>query len=164
MFVCGTETEIGAYSFIMQDALKEETGNVEAAEANADAGAPNWNVQDPTLKQMWETGDPPQKIAEALGRSVAAVMTRAARLGLPRRFAPGRKPLPKDGSDMRSAIRAKSAAASITRLERPTTLRVCLMCLEKFPSAGAHNRICTSCRDTPEYTAGSRLPDLDFPV
>ena len=126
---------------------------------------PSWTAQDLQLKSMWESGDPPQKIADVLGRSVAAVMTRAARLGLPRRFAPGRKPLPKVPGE-RIVTRTRMAAMAITRPDKQvvTSLRVCLMCLSKFQSAGPHNRICGGCRESPEYTAGSRLPDLDFPV
>ncbi len=52
----------------------------------------NWQEQDGILREMWMRNQSPTAIAEALGRSVPAIMTRAARLGLPRRFAPGRKP------------------------------------------------------------------------
>ena len=54
--------------------------------------APGWHDQDGLLRDMWLRNQTPQAIASALGRSVPAVMTRAARLGLPRRSAPGRKP------------------------------------------------------------------------
>jgi hypothetical protein len=51
---------------------------------------PSWTEQDEVLTSLWQKGDKPEQIALALNRSVAAVMTRAARLGLQRRFAPGR--------------------------------------------------------------------------
>lgn len=124
---------------------------------------PSWTEQDDVLRTLWGQGEKPEMIAEKLGRSVAAVMTRAARLGLPRRFSPGRKP-----------SRNKDAAKQITRRSTRQVVdtgaslpqyveRICLMCLTKFPSAGRHNRICQSCKETPEYAHGSALPDVSLP-
>src|SRR5580704_3379076 len=52
----------------------------------------SWQEQDVVLRDLWMQNKTPQQISEALGRSVPAIMTRAVRLGLPRRSAPGRKP------------------------------------------------------------------------
>lgn len=136
--------------------------------ANDNAGnALSWTQQDGTLRDLWGQNLTPDQIAETLGRSVAAVMTRAARLGLPRRFAPGRKPL------------VKGAAATLQR-QRPAktftqemfkeilgpgvnkAMRTCLMCVNPFQSNGAHNRICPRCKGSPDYEAGNRLSDSEF--
>jgi hypothetical protein len=127
---------------------------------------PTWTEQDQTLQALWQKGDSPEAIAVVLGRSVPAVMTRAARLGLPRRFAPGRKARLPDpsSSDTRPVVRPKPVVQpAATEEEVPLILRVCLMCLTRFKSQGPHNRICPRCKDSPEYVAGSRLPDLDLP-
>lgn len=132
--------------------------------------ASSWAEQDEVLRTMWLAGEPPPQIAEKLSRSVAAIMTRAARLGLPRRFAPGRKPtarrnfLPQQPRSVPARRPAQEEAAADGTENRPTTERICLMCLVKFPSLGAHNRICASCKESNSYLAGSRLPDLDFPI
>lgn len=138
-----------------------------AASAMAIAG---WMEQDEILRNLWLAGEAPAQIAEKLGRSVPAIMTRAARLALPRRFAPGRKP-----SGRRSFMPPPKPAVTRQTHPGPKTApeatkgkilseRVCLMCLTKFPSEGVHNRICSSCKDSNAYQAGARLPDLDFPV
>ena len=44
---------------------------------------PNWLEQDGLLREMWMHNQPPAAIAKALDRSVPAIMTRAARLGVP---------------------------------------------------------------------------------
>ncbi len=132
---------------------------------------PNWQEQDGVLRDMWMRNQPPAAIAQALGRSVPAVMTRAARLGLPRRFAPGRKPgrRPMDSAGVARAETARARASAQTEAETieaasQISSRVCLMCLTTFQSMGRHNRICPSCKNSAEYESGSRLPDLDFPV
>jgi hypothetical protein len=134
-------------------------------------GIASWAEQDEQLRNLWLAGEAPPQIAEHLGRSVAAVMTRAARLGLPRRFAPGRKPtgrrsfLPLPKNPLPATARESGAKALPGETAtRPLVERVCLMCLTKFPSQGAHNRICSSCKDSNDYQAGARLPDLDFPT
>ena len=115
----------------------------------------NWAEQDERLKQLWDQGLTPAKIAEALGRTEAAVMTRAARIGLPRRFAPGRKA--QSPNVARPTVKREArtrSTASFTNLAEPVAQiveRVCLMCLTKFPSVGRHNRICNGCKDTNEY-------------
>ncbi|MBI1273796.1 MAG: hypothetical protein GC131_06910 [Alphaproteobacteria bacterium] len=127
---------------------------------------PSWADQDEMLRSLWQEGKQPEEIAEKLGRSVAAVMTRAARLGLPRRFAPGRKPSQKraEGEVTQPGMaRRYTTPAAEAKPAEPMVERVCLMCLTKFPSAGRHNRICNSCKDSNDYAAGNRLPDLDFP-
>ena len=84
---------------------------------------PGWQEQDGTLREMWVRNATPQAIAEALGRSIPAIMTRAARLGLPRRAAPGRKPgtrTPVEGGQAmaRIAPRPKAAISRATRRRR----------------------------------------------
>lgn len=134
-----------------------------------------WHDQDGILREMWVRNQTPQAIAEALGRSVPAVMTRAARLGLPRRSAPGRKPgIRPEGNMIGDAGGfAKVLARSPTRSKPPlpagdvapqTSLRICLMCLKKFESAGRHNRICSTCKNSSEYGTASALPEIPMPV
>ncbi|MDD3028685.1 MAG: hypothetical protein PHS57_00170 [Alphaproteobacteria bacterium] len=128
---------------------------------------PSWREQDLLLRDLWMQKKPPQEIADALGRSVAAVMTRAARLGLPRRLSPGRKPGSRHASLPgaprktlpRRTVRTEEASTSDT----PST-RICLMCLRPFPSLGRHNRICPSCRHSAEYSAAQSLSENDFPL
>lgn len=147
----------------------------DAAAAGSQAAAgfvlATWAEQDELLRTMWLAGEAPPVIADRLGRSVAAIMTRAARLGLPRRFAPGRKPtgrrnfLPMQKSALARAPHEPGAKTLPGEaLTRPLTERICLMCLTKFPSQGPHNRICQSCKESNDYQAGARLPDLDFPT
>lgn len=127
------------------------------------AGGPTWQDQDAVLRDLWLQNLPPPVIAEKLGRSVAAIMTRAVRLGLPRRAAPGRKPgrrLPTTDkpaeSRTRVATRAEEQAAIVPQAEP----RICLMCLTKFASAGRHNRICNPCKGTADYLAASAIPNI----
>lgn len=131
---------------------------------------PAWQEQDGVLREMWLNNQTPQVISEALGRSVAAIMTRAARLGLPRRSSPGRKPGQRrrdqpgqypNTTTARSMARPSSEMASVAP---QTSLRVCLMCLNKFESLGRHNRICPGCRNSSEYESAASLPELHFPV
>lgn len=140
----------------------------------ASANSPSWQEQDGQLRDMWMQNKTPQDIANALGRSVPAIMTRAARLGLPRRAAPGRKPgrrlMGEKSHDEMSSLAPVSArprGASPTAAEKvqvsQSTARVCLMCLSKFESAGRHNRICSSCKNSAEYESASSLPDISIP-
>jgi hypothetical protein len=129
-----------------------------------------WHDQDGVLREMWVRNQTPQAIAEALGRSVPAVMTRAARLGLPRRSAPGRKPGPRidteSGRLTRSFARPPSRSKALSKSDDAvpqTSLRVCLMCLKKFESAGRHNRICSPCKNSAEYGTASALPEIPLP-
>jgi len=134
------------------------------------AGTPSWQEQDELLREMWLRNQTPQAIAESLGRSTAAIMTRAARLGLPRRSSPGRKPgqrhseLPGQEGRKQNLAPARAAAPESTMLTPQTSPRVCLMCLTKFQSLGRHNRICSTCRNSSEYESASSLSDLHFPV
>ena len=140
--------------------------NAESDVAVVTAG-PSWQEQDGLLRDLWLKNQSPQVISEALGRSVPAIMTRAARLGLPRRSAPGRKPGVRTqemvggvavgtGSRARPSYQAPSAAVQ-------TSPRVCLMCLTKFESLGRHNRICPTCKGSSEYETASALPELHVP-
>jgi hypothetical protein len=120
---------------------------------------------------MWMQNKTPQEISDALNRSVPAIMTRAARLGLPRRSAPGRKPgrrlLDNDGSlppEVRRASVPRTSMALPEDTMPQTSLRVCLMCLTRFESLGRHNRICTSCKGSSEYESASALPDIHIPT
>ncbi|WP_301100448.1 hypothetical protein [Propionivibrio sp.] len=131
---------------------------------------PNWQDQDDLLRELWERNQSPAVIAEQLGRSPAAIMTRAVRLGLPRRTAPGRKPGRRMIDDTKASFVAASAANGRVTIETVEVhqghpaLRVCLMCLNKFQSAGRQNRICTTCRSSSEYAAGCSIPDISFKV
>ncbi len=132
----------------------------------------NWLDQDETLREMWLNNEPPAQIAERLNRSIAAIMTRAARLGLPRRSAPGRKPgyqRKKANTESQINSRERSVAAPSHYTDsrgdagasnHMPMVRICLMCLNKFPSEGRHNRICSSCKGSAEYSAGSSIPDM----
>jgi hypothetical protein len=130
---------------------------------------PTWQEQDILLRDLWTQNKTPQEISDQLGRSIAAIMTRAARLGLPRRSAPGRKP----GSHrilQRGEVRVTTPRpASLKTQEskdsppQPST-RICLMCLRPFPSLGRHNRICPSCKSSAEYESAVALSDINLPV
>lgn len=141
-----------------------------AASSSEDAlptSGPTWQEQDGRLRDMWLGNQPPQVISEALGRSVAAIMTRAARLGLPRRASPGRKPgqrrFDQQGAGQATTARTPARMPVIDKMAPPqTSLRVCLMCLNKFESLGRHNRICSSCRNSSEYESASSLPEIHF--
>lgn len=137
---------------------------------NADGGFRNtqpsmtlsWTEQDELLTTMWSKGEKPEAIAAALNRSVAAVMTRAARLGLQRRFAPGRKPK-RDSYATAGLANLRNAARLSAQLQTtPAQLshRICLMCLSRFQSQGRHNRICPNCKGSPEYRSAAGLPDV----
>lgn len=131
-----------------------------------------WMDQDDLLRELWLKNTPPGEISKQLNRSVAAIMTRAARLGLPRRCAPGRKTgqryeinksrLPVSRPLRKTVDSAGSSVKDDAVPEDNTTPRICLMCLRKFPSAGRHNRICPSCKNSHEYVAGSRIPDINL--
>lgn len=131
---------------------------------------PSWQEQDKVLRDMWLQNQTPQAIAEALNRSVPAIMTRAARLGLPRRSAPGRKPgrrpLDDRGMPISPVMRTPTRTAQETarNVAPATSARICLMCLTKFESAGRQNRICPSCKGSSEYESASALPELHVPV
>ena len=143
--------------------LPDETDPVALDAMLVPAGGPTWQEQDGVLRDLWLQNLPPPVIAEKLGRSVAAIMTRAVRLGLPRRAAPGRKPgrrLPATDkvteAKTRLAVRAEEQPASLPQAEP----RICLMCLTKFASAGRHNRICSPCKGTADYMAASAIPNI----
>ena len=140
------------------------------APLNALMPGPSWQEQDATLRDLWLQNKTPQEISDALNRSVAAIMTRAARLGLPRRSAPGRKPgsrrLLPDGS-----LAPRTTQRTVSRLMREGTetapapsARICLMCLRSFQSAGRHNRICSSCKGSSEYSSAAAMPDMNLPI
>jgi hypothetical protein len=147
--------------------------------ASPDAENPlglGWQQQDGMLRDLWMQNKTPQDISAILGRSIPAIMTRAARLGLPRRTAPGRKPgsggtrrLPSaDDADpiqdvRRAASKPKKADPPPRELEPHEGLRVCLMCLKKFASEGRHNRICVPCKGSAEYHQASTLSDVHLP-
>jgi hypothetical protein len=142
--------------------------------ASVAAATASWQDQDAVLREMWMQNHPPQAIADALNRSVSAIMTRAARLGLPRRSAPGRKPRQAmdDGSGnglmgtqlpSRDIRRAPPKTVTATEQIAQTSPRVCLMCLTTFQSNGRHNRICSSCKGSSEYMSASTLADIHLP-
>jgi len=129
--------------------------------------AANWFDQDDLLRTLWRDNVPPAVIGEKLGRSVAAIMTRAVRLGLPRRAAPGRKtgykrpegapPLVRRPSVRRTAPPRTGFGEPLAAPDPP--MPVGRMCLNKFSSEGRHNRICPMCKGSAEYVKGSSLPE-----
>ncbi len=136
---------------------------------------PNWLEQDDKLRALWLEHKTPEEIGTILGRSVAAIMTRAARLGLPRRAAPGRKRgYKRSEAEVRqrkvriklSRSRPSLGEAELAEGARPATvkMRICLMCLQKFESEGSHNRICPACKGSADYSTGSSTPDFVFDV
>ena len=151
------------------DVSVSEQGLVPATETPVTTG-PTWQDQDGVLREMWLKNQTPNAIAEALGRSVPAIMTRAARLGLPRRSAPGRKPGRRllDDNGLPTAQTTRTAPRVSTHTQampaQQTSLRICLMCLTKFESLGRHNRICSRCKGSSEYDSASSLPELHIPV
>jgi hypothetical protein len=137
-------------------------------ETAAAVSGPSWQEQDVLLREMWTQNKTPQEISDALGRSIPAIMTRAARLGLPRRSAPGRKPgqrsFSQQGTAYQATRRAPPRTTSYADAPVQTSLRVCLMCLKKFESLGRHNRICSSCKGSAEYETASALPNIHLPT
>lgn len=136
-------------------------------EAPGQAEPASWAIQDHTLRDLWARGVTPEIIANQLGRTVPAIMTRAARLGLPRRAAPGRKRVMRSPEEVRAkqALRSQQRNAVLREALAPkegTATRVCLMCVNPFQSQGRHNRICPKCKGSSDYESGARLPDLDF--
>ncbi len=135
-----------------------------------------WLDQDEQLRTMWVDRKTPEEISAVLGRSVAAIMTRAARLSLPRRAAPGRKrgykrsDLPKRKATPASSsrVRVRAAVHDTTEEEEAAKARiksrVCLMCLNKFQSLGSFNRICPSCKGSADFVKGSSTPDFNYKV
>jgi hypothetical protein len=134
---------------------------------------PSWQEQDGVLGDLWRQNKTPQEIAEILGRSVGAIMTRAARLGLPRRSAPGRKPGSRRNDEQGrigglsgGQVAARRVSTTSNKDETVTSqvsTRVCLMCLRSFQSMGRHNRICPSCKGSAEYASVTSIPDIHFP-
>jgi hypothetical protein len=132
------------------------------------ATGPSWQEQDILLRDLWIQNKTPQEISAVLNRSVAAIMTRAARLGLPRRSAPGRKPGSRrvlQGDDVRlTSPRPSSNKPPENNPDAGTSTRICLMCLRPFPSLGRHNRICPSCKNSTEYESAMSLSEINLPV
>ncbi len=153
-----TATEISFASVLRQD---------NAQEVMADGIPASWAMQDNILRDLWHRNLSPELISAQLSRSVPAIMTRAARLGLPRRAAPGRKRVMRSPDEVRvrqterSRVRSAELKEALAPKEGVAT-RVCLMCVVPFQSQGRHNRICPKCKGSTEYEAGARLPDLDF--
>lgn len=152
------------------EVVTDETPSSSAGPSANTGSLVTWMDQDDTLRDLWLKNTPPNEIATQLNRSVAAIMTRAARLGLPRRCAPGRKtgqkyeinkarlPVSRPARKATGGARLPDQAGEGT--EENTVPRICLMCLRKFPSLGRHNRICPSCKNSHEYASGSRIPDI----
>ena len=145
---------------------------VAPAETTAAPIGTSWQEQDGVLRDLWMQNKTPQEIGDVLGRSIPAIMTRAARLGLPRRTAPGRKPgaggtrrLQPYGGEGENVQQQKRSITSspVADTMSQAQLRVCLMCLRKFESAGRHNRICSPCKGSAEYVQAATLPDVHLP-
>jgi hypothetical protein len=126
----------------------------------------SWADQNETLKTMWLGGDTPEAIAAKLERSVSAVMTQAVRLGLQRRLSPGRKPRPLALPHLHKMVKVPNKQALLdnvcdfqSAMDAKRKMRVCLMCVDKFESAGPHNRICAPCKESSAYMSATRLGD-----
>jgi len=117
----------------------------------------SWKDQDILLKKMWFQGATQQEIAETLNRSPQAVMTRAARLGLPRRMASGRKVGGKNVQHKPYTKRGTSDTGTQKYIER-----ICLMCLKKFGSVGKFNRICSDCKESRDYRIAASLSEVQI--
>ena len=146
-------------------AFTPETGTAVSAPVTV---GPSWQEQDVLLRDLWTQNKTPQEIGTILGRSVAAIMTRAARLGLPRRAAPGRKPgsrrVLQPGEVRVTTPRPSVNRSSESKETAQASTRICLMCLRPFPSQGRHNRICPSCKNSSEYESAAALSDINLPV
>jgi hypothetical protein len=161
----------------LPDQLLDE-GKTEAVKAAqsldvlAGADKKSWSDQDIVLKSLWEQDKTPEEIADHLQRTVAAIMTRAARLGLPRRKAPGRKRGYKRTDPPRRVATTPRKVKVVVQDEEEeddypvpqAMMRICLMCLNKFQSLGRFNRICPGCKGSAEYATGSSTPDFTFRV
>jgi hypothetical protein len=128
----------------------------------------SWQEQDVLLRDLWTQNKTQQEISTLLGRSIAAIMTRAARLGLPRRSAPGRKPgsrrVVQSGEVRMTSPRPSSNKAQESKEDIQTSARICLMCLRSFSSLGRHNRICSSCKNSAEYASAVSLSEINLPA
>lgn len=156
------------------DTLPPDTPSPETPPSGAGSSTtPSWLEQDEQLRALWHENKTPEEISAILARSVAAIMTRAARLGLPRRAAPGRKrgykrtDAPRHEKTVRVRVRTSRTALydneeDEAAVRAQVSMRVCLMCLNKFESQGKHNRICPSCKGSAEYVTGSSTPDFTF--
>ena len=159
---------------VMETGENAENANRGTETTDTDVLEPyvNWLDQDDRLRELWIGNVPLAQIAEELKRSTAAIMTRAARLGLPRRAAPGRKPGSRSGPRDPSKPRKERAPRrrrtppvevfSVESLAAHPTVRLCLMCLGRFSSVGRFNRICVACKNSAEYIAGSSIPEISM--
>ncbi len=136
--------------------------------SGTEPSGPSWQTQDIVLRDLWTENKTPQEISAALGRSVAAIMTRAARLGLPRRSAPGRKPGSRqtlqEGQIRITKPRPASRRPPQDESPPQVSTRICLMCLRAFQSQGRHNRICPACKVSSEYEAAISSAEINLPV
>ncbi len=157
----------------MSDSELPPVTDHDAAAASSTLGV-SWQSQDGVLTDLWRQNKTPQEISAVLGRSVGAIMTRAARLGLPRRSAPGRKAGSRNIKDIqdtknvsaraRAPLSRKSGDLSEEGSVSQTSTRVCLMCLRSFQSMGRHNRICPSCKGSAEYAVAAQTADIHLPT
>ena len=129
----------------------------------------SWREHDEKLRKMWIQGLSQYDIAKELDRSPAAVMTRAARLGLPRRMSAGRKiggkNAPKSNPNKVPHHKYTYKKSAVKKEEQPEIEyieRICLMCLKKFTSEGRFNRICPSCKASSEYHRASSLSEIQL--
>lgn len=82
------------------------------------------------LAELWSRGDDIEQIAEALGRSVSAVQTKAGRMSLPARRWP-------------------------TRQHSTARIRPCMCCGNTFFSTWIGNRICEPCKESDLYRSAA---------
>ena len=138
------------------------------------AGILPWADQDDDLQRFWLAGLDVPAISALLGRSPSAVLTRAARLNLPRRTKPGRKSATGAATTMATAKRVAPKIKGFMPSERIRKIvnsnqnnqiskkpvivyesRMCLCCGSSFASEGSHNRICSKCKESQRYRNAS---------
>lgn len=126
----------------------------------AGSKASSWTAQQDQLRSMWTSGASLNEMSEALERTPSAILTQAARMGLPRRSHSGRKNT--DNSLKARNVLNFSSSKRVARVRdyydsepKATSPRKCLMCRDDFPSTGAGHRICDKCKCTQRYQSSS---------
>lgn len=103
-----------------------------------------WNIEMiETLRAMERDERFMREVSEAVGMSISACYKKLEELGITRKI-PRRGRRPGNSSAKLKGPEYYSSPASDTR--RRSMLRPCLRCRTRFPSEGAHNRLCNACR------------------
>ncbi len=115
----------------------------------------SWASQHEELRGLWAAGAALNDMSDALGRTPSAILTQAARLGLPRRSNAGRKNFNGENKP-RNVLNFSSKRIARVRdyydsEPKATQARCCLMCKSSFPSTSVGHRICDGCKSTQRY-------------